>query len=52
MMFFLFFKITDLYFLITAIAKIFNPAAELVTPIGYLTSKAKRDAEKLCNSRN
>ena len=52
-MFFLFFKIIDLNFLITAvIAKIFNPAAELVMPIGYLTSKVKTDAEKLRDSRN
>ena len=36
----------DLYFLIPAvIAKVFNPIAELVTPIGNPTKEAKPDIE-------
>ena len=40
--FFFFFLIIDLYFLITVVmAKIFNPVAELVIPIGILSKDAK-----------
>ena len=40
------FLIIDLYFLIpTVIAKIFNPVAELVTPIGIPTKEDKAEME-------
>ena len=40
------FLIMDLYFLIPAvIAKVFNPIAELVIPIGNPTKEAKPDIE-------
>ena len=44
---FFFFLIIYLYFLILAvIAQIFNPIAELVTPIGTTTKEAKAEMEK------
>ena len=43
---FLFFLITDLYFLIPAvITQIFNPIVELVIPIRITTKKAKAEME-------
>ena len=44
--FFFFFLIIDLYLLIAAIiARIFNPYAELVIPIGIPTKEAKTEME-------
>ena len=44
--FFLFFLITDLYFLIPAfITQIFNPIIELAIPIGIPTKEAKAEIE-------
>ena len=44
--FFFFFLIIDLYFLIlAAIKQIIDPAAELVTPTGISTKKAKLEME-------
>ena len=43
---FFYFLIIDLYFLIpVVIAQIFNPIAELVTPIGITTKEAKTEIE-------
>ena len=44
--FFFFFLIMDLYVLVTAvIAQIFNPIAELVSPIGIPTKEAKPEIQ-------
>ena len=44
--FFLFFLITDLYYLIPAvIAQIFNPTAELAIPTGTPTNEANPETE-------
>ena len=43
---FLFFLFIDLYFLIPAvITQMFNPIAELIIPIGFLTKEAKVEME-------
>ena len=45
-MLFFFFLIIYLYFLVLAvIVKIFDPTAELVTPIGMLSKEAKSEIE-------